>query len=188
VRDVGCGAGSFATQLAQRSKQVDAVDRCAAIIEEAKRRTPGNVNCVLADVFIDALPSKDYDAIFSITALHHMPLHAALPVLADALGRAGSSRQSRCLARTRREPPVEIVAVIGHRLLGATFFTNRLLGSNGGFAKDPTRSSMPVVMDPPLTTGEVADVAAGLLPGVGVRPRLFWRYLPIWRKPITQDT
>jgi hypothetical protein len=47
---------------------------------------------------------------------------------------------------------------------------------------------MPVVMDPPLTTREVADLAAALLPGVLVRRLLFWRYLLIWRKPISQDT
>jgi 2-polyprenyl-3-methyl-5-hydroxy-6-metoxy-1,4-benzoquinol methylase len=85
VLDVGCGAGSFAAELAQRSRQVDAVDRSAAMIEEAKRHTPDNVNCVLADVLVDALPSRDYDAIFSITALHHMSLQDALPVLAEAL-------------------------------------------------------------------------------------------------------
>jgi SAM-dependent methyltransferase len=189
VLDVGCGAGSFAARLAQRSKQVDAVDRCAAMIEEAKRRTPDNVNCVLADVLVDALPSKDYDAILSITALHHMPLQDALPVLADAL-RPGGVLAAVALPRPdlRRELPIEIVAAIGHRLLGAVFFAKRALRSDDGFAKDPDRSSMPVAMNPPLTTREVADLAAALLPGVQVRRLLFWRYLLIWRKPITQDT
>ena len=50
VLDVGCGAGTFSAQLAQRSEQVDTLDRSAEMIEEAKRRTPDNVNCVLADV------------------------------------------------------------------------------------------------------------------------------------------
>ena len=44
------------------------------MIEEAKRRTPGSVNCVLADVLAEPLPGTDYDAIFSVSALHHMPL------------------------------------------------------------------------------------------------------------------
>ena len=190
VLDVGCGAGSFAAQLAQRSKQVDAVDRSPAMIEEAKRRTPDNVNCVLADVLVDALPSTDYDAIFSISALHHMPLQDALRVLADAL-RPGGVLAAVALPRPdlRRELPTEIVAAVGHRLLGAVFVVKRLLGSDGGFAKDPDRdrSSMPVVTDPPLTTREVADLAAAL-PGARVRRLLFWRYLLIWRKPITQGT
>jgi SAM-dependent methyltransferase len=187
VLDVGCGAGAFAAQLAQRSEQVDALDRSAEMIEEAKRRTPGNVNCVLADVLADPLPGKDYDAIFSISALHHMPLHDSLPVLAAAL-RPGGILAAIALPRPdlARELPVEIVAAAGHRLLGAMFLAARLLGSNGGFAKDSTRSTMPVVMEPPFTTREVADRAAEVLPGVRVRRLLFWRYLLIWQKPIIE--
>jgi len=116
----------FAARLAQRHKQVDALDRSAKMIEEARRRTPDNVNCVLADVLADvpadSLPGKDYDAILSISALHHMPLQDALPVLAAAL-RPGGVLAAIALPRpdVRRELPVEIVAAAGHRLLGAMF-------------------------------------------------------------------
>jgi SAM-dependent methyltransferase len=185
VLDAGCGAGGFAAQLAQRSEQVDALDRSAEMIEEAKRRTPGNVNCVLADVLAGPLPGKDYDAIFSISALHHMPLQDSLPVLAAAL-RPGGVLAAIALPRLdlRHELPVEIVAAAGHRLLGGMFLAKRSLGGNGGFAKDSARSAMPVVMDPPLTTREVASQAASVLPGVRVRRLLFWRYLLIWQKPV----
>lgn len=184
--DVGCGTGAFAARLARRSAQVDAIDRSAVMIEEARRRTPGNVNCVLADVLTDSLPGRDYDAIFSISALHHMPLPEALPVLADAL-RPGGVLAAVALPRLDlpRELPAEIVAVAGHRLLGAVFGTARHLGSGGGFAMDPGHAAMPVVMDPPLTTREVARQAAAVLPGVRVRRLLFWRYLLLWRKPAT---
>lgn len=189
VLDVGCGAGAFAARLARRSEQVDAVDRSAEMIEEANQRTPDNVNCVLADVLADSLPGKDYDAIFSISALHHMPLEDSLPVLGDAL-RPGGVLTAIALPRPdlRRELPVEIVAAVGHRLLGAMFLTKGLLlRSDGGFAKDSTHVTMPVVMDPPLTTREVAHRAAAVLPGVRVRRLVFWRYLLIWQKPITPD-
>jgi SAM-dependent methyltransferase len=185
VLDVGCGAGAFATQLARRTEQVDALDRSAEMIEEAKRRTPGNVTCVLADVLTDALPGEDYDAIFSICALHHMPLQDSLPVLAAAL-RPGGVLAAIALPRTdlARELPVEVVAAAGHRVLGAMFLAKRSLGATGGFAKDSTRSTMPVVMDPPLTTRQVGNQAAEVLPGVRVRRLLFWRYLLIWQKPV----
>ena len=88
----------------------------------------------------------------------------------------------------RHELPAEIVAAAGHRLLGAMFLAERLLGSSRGFAKDSTGSAMPVVMDPPLTTREVASQAAAVLPGVRVRRLLFWRYLLIWQKPIHPDS
>ncbi|KQC37174.1 bifunctional 2-polyprenyl-6-hydroxyphenol methylase/3-demethylubiquinol 3-O-methyltransferase UbiG [Frankia sp. ACN1ag] len=186
VLDVGCGAGAFAARLARRSEQVDAVDRSAEMIEQARRATPRNVHCVLGDVLTDPLPGKDYDAIFSISALHHMPLPEALGVLAAAL-RPGGVLAVVALPRTdlRHELPVEIVAAFGHRLLGAVFLATRLLGRGSGFAKDPAHASMPVVMNPPLTTREVARQAAAVLPGVRVRRLLFWRYLLVWHKPIT---
>lgn len=185
VLDVGCGAGAFAARLARRSEQVDAVDRSTEMIEQARRRTPRNVHCVLADVLVDPLPGKDYDAIFSISALHHMPLQDACAVLAAAL-RPGGVLSVVAVPRTdlRRELPVEIAAAVGHRLLGAMFFTNRLRESTSWFAKDPARASMPVVMDPPLTTRQ----AAAVLPGARVRRLLFWRYLLIWHKPITPES
>lgn len=188
VLDVGCGAGSFAARLAQRSERVDALDRSAEMIAEAKHRTPGNVNCVLADVLTDPLPGKDYDAIFSITALHHMPLQEALSALAAGL-RPGGVLAAIALPRTDvpRELPVEIAAMIGHRLLGLGFLATRLLGGHSGFAMDPMHAAMPVVMDPPLTTREVAHQAAAVLPGVRVRRLIFWRYLLTWQKPITSD-
>jgi SAM-dependent methyltransferase len=184
VLDVGCGAGAFAARLALRSEQVDAVDRSVEMIEEARRRTPGNVNCVLADVLGDPLPGKDYDAVFSVTALHHMPLQDALVVLAEVL-RPGGVLAAVALPRPdlRHELPVEILAAIGSRLLGAMFLARRLLGRGGGFAKDSTHMAMPVVMEPPLTTREVARQAAAVLPGVRVRRLLFWRYLLLWQKP-----
>jgi SAM-dependent methyltransferase len=186
VLDVGCGAGAFAAELAQRSERVDALDRSAEMIEEAKRRTPGNVNCVLADVLADPLPGQDYDAIFSVTALHHMPLPDALPVLADAL-RPGGVLAAIALPRRdlARELPVELVAAAAHRLLGAMFLTKRLLGGANAFAKDAAHTAMPVVIDPVLTTREVAHQAAAVLPGVRVRRLIFWRYLLLWQKPIT---
>jgi SAM-dependent methyltransferase len=184
VLDVGCGAGLLATRLAQRSEQVDALDRSAEMIEEAKRRTPGNVTCVLADVLTDPLPGKEYDAIFSVSALHHMPLQDSLPLLAAAL-RPGGVLAAVALPRTDlpRELPYEVLAAAGHRLLGMMFLAQRSLRGGGGFAKDTARSTMPVVMDPPLSTRQVAIQAAKLLSGVRVRRLLFWRYLLIWQKP-----
>jgi SAM-dependent methyltransferase len=188
VLDVGCGAGLFAAELAQRSSQVDAVDRSSVMIEQARRRVPANVNLVQADVLVDELPSRDYDAIVSVTALHHMPLHEALRVLSAAL-RPGGVFAAVALPRSdpRRELAVEIAAAAAHRLFGLVFFAKRVLGCDNGFAKDPDRSSMPVVMNPPLTTRQVADVATALLPGVRVRRLLFWRYLLIWQKPAAQN-
>jgi SAM-dependent methyltransferase len=188
VLDVGCGAGSFAARLARRVEQVDAVDRSAAMIEVARQRTPDNVNCILADALIDPLPGGIYDAIFSISALHHMPLQDALPRFA-ALLRPGGVLAVVALPRVDlpNELPTEVVAAVGHHLLGAVFVTARSVGSKDWFAKDSTHAAMPVVMDPQLTTRQVANQASALLPGVRVRRLLFWRYLLRWQKPAEQS-
>jgi SAM-dependent methyltransferase len=184
VLDVGCGDGRFAVQLARHSDHVDAVDRSGAMVAEARRRTPANVDCIQADVLTDALPATDYDAIVSISALHHMPLETVLPLMADAL-RPGGVLAAVALPRTdlRREWPHELAAALAHRALGVRFRAERLLKTGTGFAKTPDHDVMPVVLDPPLTTREVAAQAATLLPGARVRRLLFWRYLLVWQKP-----
>jgi SAM-dependent methyltransferase len=184
VLDVGCGTGSFATRLARRVEHVDAVDRSAAMIELARQRAPGNANCILADVLTDPLPCGAYDAIFSISALHHMPLQDALLRFASLL-RPGGVLAVVALPRKDllRELPAEVVAAVGHRLLGSAFVAARSVGSKDWFAKDATHSAMPVVMEPQLTTREVADQAGAVLPGVRVGRLVFWRYLLRWDKP-----
>lgn len=187
VLDIGCGAGLFAARLASRVDEVDAIDRSPAMIQIARERTPDNVNCVLADVMTYPLPDGEYDAVVSISALHHMPLNKALLRFA-ALLRPGGVLAVVALPRgdVRHELPTELVAALGHRVLGAAFATARSVGSHNWFAKDVTRAAMPVVMDPPLTTREVADQASAVLPGVRVRRLLFWRYLLHWQKPVEE--
>jgi SAM-dependent methyltransferase len=183
VLDVGCGAGSFASRLARRVDQVDAVDRSATMIELARRRTPENVNCMLADVLTDPLPG-DYDAIVSISALHHMPLRDALQRFA-ALLRPGGLLAVVALPRVDliHEFRTEVVAAVQHRVLGAVFGIARCLGSKDWYAKDVSHLVMPVVVNPPLTTREVAEQAGAVLPGARVRRLVLWRYLLSWRKP-----
>jgi len=84
VLDVGCGKGAFAIRLAELAGLVDAVDRSAAMIEAARQVVPGNVTCQLGDVAEMPLPAGAYDAITSISALHHMSLPIVLPRLAQA--------------------------------------------------------------------------------------------------------
>ncbi|WP_062430317.1 class I SAM-dependent methyltransferase [Herbidospora daliensis] len=185
VLDVGCGSGAFAAELAARAAHVDALDRAPEMIEEAAARGLGNVSWVLGDVLTDPLPGDGYDAVFSICALHHMSLREVLPILAAAL-RPGGVLAAIALPRLDllREPHLELAAAAGHRALGAAYLTRRLLNGGGGFfAKDAAHDAMPMVLNPPLTTREVAREAAALLPGVRVRRLVFWRYLLTWEKP-----
>ncbi len=185
VLDVGCGAGGFAVELAKRSEHVDALDRSPAMIEEARRVAPPNVRCILADVLQEPLPEARYDAIVSISALHHAPLDEVLPRLAGAL-RPGGVLAVAALPRgdLPQELPAELTAVIGHRLFGAAFAVLRACGRGRWYAKEPDHGFMPVVLDPSLTTRQVRRQASALLPGAHVRRLVFWRYFLLWHKPI----
>jgi len=187
VLDVGCGAGAFAAELARRAGHVDALDRSPVMIEAARRATPANVACILGDVMRDPLPAEPYDAIVSVTALHHLPLDAALRRLAPAL-RPGGVLAAVALPRTdlARELPAEFLAAAGHRVLGAAFAVLRVSG-RGGYRLGPDHAAMPKVLDPPLTTRQVRQHATAVLPGARVRRLVFWRYLLLWQRPAEGD-
>jgi SAM-dependent methyltransferase len=145
---------------------------------------PANVRCILADVLAEPLPDDTYDAIVSVTALHHLPLEKALPRLARAL-RPGGILAAVALPRTDlpRELPVELAGAVGHRALGATFKGLRAAGGRDWLAIPEGHDLMPVA-DADLTTRQVRQRAAALLPGAQVRRLVFWRYLLRWRRPI----
>ncbi|MFI6167744.1 class I SAM-dependent methyltransferase [Nocardia sp. NPDC051052] len=184
VLDVGCGAGAFAVELARHATQVAAIDRSPVMIDAAEQVTPGNVTCIVGDVLERPLLAANYDAIVSISAVHHMPLDKVLPVLADAL-RPGGVLAVIALPRTDlpRELPVEILAAVGHRILGVVFTGLRTLTGGNWHAIEPSHDAMPVVLDPPLTTRQVRQQAAVILPGSRVRRRVYWRYSLVWHKP-----
>src|SRR6516164_259441 len=144
VLDVGCGTGAFAERLADRADHVDAVDKSAAMIEAAKQRAPANVSCIHADVFKLSLPAEHYDAIVSITALHHLPLVDALRHLAPAL-RPGGVLAAVVLPRSDlpREAPAEIVAAATNRAFGALFAALRTTGCGSWYGLDATHEAMP---------------------------------------------
>lgn len=184
VLDVGCGAGAFAGELARRVEHVDAIDRSPVMIDAAKQATPDNVRCILGDALTEPLAEGAYDAIVSISTLHHMPLDEVLPVLARAV-RPGGVIAAVALPRPDllRELPVELVAAIGHRVLGMVFRILRVRGRGSWYAVAETHDVMPVVLDPPLTTRQVRARVAAILPGARVRRLVFWRYSLVWRKP-----
>ncbi|MFF0497991.1 class I SAM-dependent methyltransferase [Nocardia aobensis] len=185
ILEVGCGAGTLAAELARRADRVDAVDRSAEMIEAARRVVPDNVACAQADILEHPLPEAAYDAVVSLTTLHHMPLEQVLPRLAHTL-RPGGVLAVIALPRADplRELPAEVTAVLAQRVFGLAFATLRATGGGAWYAHEPTHAAMPVVLDPPLTTREVARRARDILPGARVRRLVFWRYLLRWDKPV----
>jgi SAM-dependent methyltransferase len=185
VLDVGCGAGRFAARLAGRADRVDALDRCPAMIAEARRIGPANVTCLLGDAATADLPAGAYDAITSISALHHMDLPAVLPRLAAALRPGGLLiAVSHHRLEIPRGLPAEAVSVFGGNARRAV-----LLCLPAGrryrremYQRQAAQPPMPV-RDPQLSLRQVRAQAEAALPGSRVRWLLHWRYELTWRKP-----
>ncbi len=184
VLDVGCGAGSFAGRLAARARHVDAIDRAPHMVALARERVPANVDARVADVTTVHLPPARYDAVTSISALHHVELTQVLPRLAQTL-RPGGLLLAVALPRADlpRDLPIEALSAVGHRLLGAAFRLEQTVTGRRRYAHEPTVRVMPM-QDPVLTTRQVRDQAARVLPGVRVRRLPFWRYELRWQRPL----
>ncbi|RJQ77829.1 class I SAM-dependent methyltransferase [Pseudonocardiaceae bacterium YIM PH 21723] len=177
VLDVGCGTGALASRLAERATAVDALDIDPDMIDTARRRVPGNVRCLLADAMEHPLEASGYDAIVSLTTLHHLPLEPALRRLSAAV-RPGGVLAVVAMPRIDlpRDLPVELLAIAGQRALGAAF------GVLGRYQREEADVSMPT-KGSDLTTAQVRDVATRVLPGSHVRRLVFWRYLLRWQRP-----
>ncbi|WP_197029111.1 bifunctional 2-polyprenyl-6-hydroxyphenol methylase/3-demethylubiquinol 3-O-methyltransferase UbiG [Blastococcus sp. URHD0036] len=183
VLEVGCGAGALAVRLAARADHVDAVDSSAAMVAAARARAPSNVRVLHDDVLALELAPGSYDAVVSLTALHHLPLEPALRHLAAALRPGGVLAVVALPAKDLpRELPVELAAAAAARLVGLALAAGRVLGWHGRRSGDPASAGMPV-RDAELTVREVRRRAAEVLPGVRVRRLLFWRYSLVWHRP-----
>jgi len=129
------------------------------------------------------LRAEAYDAIVSLSTLHHLPLEPALRGMAAGL-RPGGVLAAVGLPKIDlpRELAIEAVAAPGYRVLGMAFAAARATGRVHGFRREPSHDAMPVVLDPALTTRAVRAAATSVLPGSRVRRLTFWRYLLTWHK------
>jgi SAM-dependent methyltransferase len=185
VLDVGCGAGAFAARLAERADQVDAVDRSPVMIEAARLVVPANVTLLLGDVTEQPLPDGGYDAITSISALHHLPLPTALPRLAAALRPGGILiGVSHHRIELPRDLPLELVTVAANiaRRSALMCFPEGRRYRREMYRRLAAGPQMPI-MDPVLTIRQVRPQVEAALPGATVRRLMLWRYELRWRKP-----
>ncbi|MDQ2751139.1 MAG: class I SAM-dependent methyltransferase [Actinomycetota bacterium] len=181
--DVGCGAGSFASRLAVRSRHVDAIDQAPHMVALARARVPANVDVRVEDVTTGLLPSARYDAVTSISVLHHLELMQVLPLLAETL-RPGGLLVAVALPKIDlpRDLPIEALSVAGHRFLGAVFRLEQKVTGRRRYAHEASVRVMPM-QDAVLTTRQVQAQAACVLPNVQVRRLPFWRYELRWQRP-----
>ncbi len=173
--DVGCGAGLFATRLAERVPETIAIDRDAETIELARASSPGtNVQFVEADLLDADFRPGSFDFVSCLSALHHMPLHAALERLFSLLAPGGTLA---VLGLYRLATPVDYAYV------GITGLLDLAVGVVRHRTQAPLRRPQGVVLDWHNTLQEIRTAAERLLPGSTVRRHMYDRYSLLYTCP-----
>ena len=181
--EVGCGTGAFSRLLAERVRNVTALDISTQMIEVARRHAASlkNIDFRVADFMACDFPAEQFDCIASIATLHHIETGVALLKMKHALKPGG-----RLLVLDLFEPE-------GLRdALRSALFAMPLSGALNLIKRRRFRAPKEVRAawaeharhDSFLTLPEVRRVCAAALPGATVTRHLFWRYSLIWQKPV----
>lgn len=178
--DIGCGTGSFARRLAERSQHVVALDLSPEMIRCARERSANfpNIDFKLADIRSWVLAEESCDCIASIATLHHLPIGEMLLKMKAALKPGGT-----LLILDLFEPagladsfanllalPVSLVLRLRHQ--------GRLLPQRevrAAWVAHERHDSYPAM-------SEVHSLAEQILPGAKIRKHLLWRYSLVWEK------
>lgn len=180
--EIGCGTGSFARLLAQRSAHVTALDLSPEMIRIARARSTAyaNLTYAVAEVQTWDFPTDQFDCIASIATLHHMPLEPILEKMKRGL-RAGGVLLILDLYEGKQFSDLlaGAIAMLLH-------FGLRLLHT--GRLQDPPEVRAAWAQhgqtDHYLSLSEVRRVCANIVPDALVTKHLLWRYSIVWRKPI----
>lgn len=182
--DVGCGTGTFARRLAERSQHVLALDLSPEMIRLARERSAqfSNIDFELSDVRNYPLDVAGFDCIASIATLHHLPFEELLMKMKAAVKPDGV-----LLILDLFEPQgitdslsnlVAIPVSVGLRLI----HHGRLLPQRevrDAWTAHERHDSYPTMM-------QVHTLCERILPGAKIQKHLLWRYSIVWKKPKTQ--
>ena len=178
--DIGCGTGSFARLLAQRSNRVLALDLSPQMIQVAWEGAQPytNIDFRVADAMTWQYPQERFDCIASIATLHHLPFGKALVNMKRSL-KVGGALLILDLFQGEGLPDllVSAMALPVHVAL-------RLV--KHGRLREPAEVRAAWAEhgrhDSYLTLSEIRKTCADILPGASVTRHLLWRYSIIWKK------
>jgi 2-polyprenyl-3-methyl-5-hydroxy-6-metoxy-1,4-benzoquinol methylase len=179
--DLGCGAGTFARQLAKRAEQVVAIDLSSEMIRIARERSTGiaNIDYRVMDVMTWDMPPAAFDCIASIATLHHLPIEPILEKMKAALRPGGVMLVLDLFhERVTQHLPQNVLAVIISRMLKT--------GHHGRSKPSPEANAAWAAhgeTDIYLTIPQVREACMNVLPGAQVTRHLLWRYSILWKKP-----
>jgi ubiquinone/menaquinone biosynthesis C-methylase UbiE len=173
VLDVGCGEGTLARALARAGatpgRQVLGIDTDPTVLPRA---APDGVRFAAGDAL--ALPCADgtVDAVTMAMVLHHVDAAAALAEVRRVLRPGGTLV---LLGYGRSAGPVDALLEVRDVLVHRARTRCR-----------PTWEPTMVRAQPPLTWAENRRLLRRALPGVRYRRLAMWRYLAVWRAPVTR--
>jgi ubiquinone/menaquinone biosynthesis C-methylase UbiE len=178
--DIGCGTGSFARRLAERSQQVLALDLSAEMIRIARERSEKcpNIDFQLVNVMDMHFDDGSFDCIATIATLHHLPFEEVLLKMRRALKPGGimlildlfePSGIADSLSNLVALPISTALRLIHH---------GRLLPrreERAAWNAHARHDSYP-------TIAKVQSICERILPGAKIRKHLLWRYSVVWEK------
>jgi len=184
VLEIGCGTGAFSRLLAQRAKQVVAVDLSPQMICLAKDRSSQYPNIeyrtvdVMTHHFDEGVDNEKFDCIVSIATLHHLEMEQILPKIRRLLKSDGLFV---CLDLLRMRGITDLLLsafAIPFNIILKLIKTGRFRDSSQvrqAWTEHGKNDSY-------LTINQIREITDDLLPGAEVKKHLFWRYSIIWRK------
>lgn len=89
--DIGTGAGAFALALAPLVREAVGVDIVPALLAEARKRAPANVELIEADATALPFPSASFDLVTTARTLHHVARPEVVLAEADRVLRPGGT-------------------------------------------------------------------------------------------------
>jgi len=178
--EIGCGTGAFARLLAARSGRVLALDLSPRMIEVAREssRAYPNIDFQVADVLAWNFPAGRFDAIATITTLHHLPLEPMLSKMKGALKVGGVLV---VLDLFKAVWPADLLTAV--LAVPASLALTAL--ENGRLRQSPTAQAAwdeHGRHDSYLTMAEIRQSCARVLPRAQVTKHLLWRYSIVWKK------
>ena len=185
VLDIGCGTGEFTRLLSRQAERVIAIDLSPKMIEVARQcsREFSNIDFQVADILQWQFPVEHFDAIASISTLHHLPVETLLPKLKTALKPGGKLVILDLLTlETLPDRCSDLVAVPLHWIFQIT--RNRQLHPP---PEAVAAMKAHALTDQYLTLAQAQQIYTSSLEGASVRKHLFWRYSTVWEKPATQS-
>lgn len=183
--DVGCGTGAFARRLAEKSKQVVAIDLSAEMISVARSRSPQrNIEYRCADVMSYDWARNSFNCIVTIATLHHLPIKETILKLKEILEPNGV-----LIILDLFEWEHSLLTLAGWRdaasNLVAMGVSSGLRVVHNGRCRPPRAVRAAWEMhgktDHYPSMKEVRASAAQILPGADIRKHLLWRYSLVWQ-------